>query len=251
MGKPLDNTANAQYLRLQLAKDSVNTDDMLVRINSQAKTGFDETVDAPYKVGYGIVSLASLSSDQIALAINTRPLPKTSDTIALKVNANTDGIYSLNMKTVIGIPQLFDIWLMDAYKKDSLDMRHNPSYNFNIAKKDTNTFGSKRFTLVIRQNPGYAYRLLDFAATKVIPVTVGAREVQAVWKTENEQNYTNFSVERSTDGGQTYNVVGGLQGSGQGVYSLVDKSPVNGQNLYRLKQEDINNTITYSNVVEW
>ncbi|MGZ3752216.1 MAG: T9SS type A sorting domain-containing protein, partial [Mucilaginibacter sp.] len=65
----------------------------------------------------------------------------------------------------------------------------------------------------------------------------------------NEQNYTNFTVERSADGGQTFNVIGGLQGSGQGVYSLIDKSPVLGRNLYRLKQEDINNNITYSNVV--
>ena len=250
MGKPADNIANTQYLRLQLAKDSVNTEDILVRINNQVKTAFDETVDAPYKLGYGTVSLSSLSSDQIALAINVRPLPKTSDTIGLVVKANTDGIYSLNMKTVTGIPQLFDIWLMDAYKKDSLDMRHNPNYSFNISKKDTNTFGSKRFTLVIRQNPGYAYRLLDFTATKLVPVTVGARQVQAVWKTENEQNYTNFSVERSTDGGQTFNVIGGSPGGGQGIYSLVDKSPVIGQNLYRLKQEDINNTITYSNVVQ-
>ncbi len=250
MGKPLDNTANAQYLRLQLAKDSVNTDDMLVRINSSAKTAFDETVDAPYKVGYGTVSLSSLSSDRVALAINTRPLPKTSDTIGLVVNANADGIYSLNMKTVTGIPQLYDIWLKDNYKKDSLDMRHNASYSFNILKSDTNSFGSKRFSLVFRQNPAYAYRLLDFTAAKVTPVTVGGRQVQAVWQTENEQNYTNFSVERSTDGGKTFNVIGGLQGSGQGVYSLVDKTPVVGQNLYRLKQEDINNIITYSSVVQ-
>ncbi len=129
-------------------------------------------------------------------------------------------------------------------------MRHNANYSFNILKKDTTTFGSKRFTLVIRQNPGYAYRLLDFTATKLIPANAGARQVQAVWKTENEQNYTNFTVERSTDGGKTFNVIGGLQGSGQGTYSLVDKSPVAGQNLYRLKQQDINSTITYSNVVQ-
>ncbi len=58
MGMPADNTANAQYLRLQLAKDSVNTDDILVRLNSQAKTVYDETVDAPSKLGYGVVSLS-------------------------------------------------------------------------------------------------------------------------------------------------------------------------------------------------
>jgi hypothetical protein len=31
---------------------------------------------------------------------------------------------------------------------------------------------------------------------------------------------------------------------------MVDKNAVKGLNLYRLKQEDINNTITYSNIVQ-
>ncbi|MDB5135222.1 MAG: C-terminal target protein [Mucilaginibacter sp.] len=245
MGKPDNNTADSQYLRLQLAKDSINTDDILVRFNSSAKTEFDINFDANYKQGSGAVSLSSLSSDHIPLAINVQPLPKQSEAIRLSINTTADGIYQLNMKQLIGIPQLFDIWLMDAYKKDSLDMRHNPTYSFNLLKSDTNTFGIKRFSLVIRQNPAYAYRLLDFTATKVATVT----QVQIVWKTEHEQNYTNFTVERSTDNGATFNVIGGLLGSAQSVYSLIDKNPIAGQNLYRLKQEDINNTITYSNVV--
>jgi hypothetical protein len=157
----------------------------------------------------------------------------------------------LNMNNIVGIPQLFDIWLMDAYRKDSADMRHNKTYSFNILKSDTNSFGSKRFTLVIRQNMAYAYRLLDFKADKVPPIAiVGATQVQVTWKTENEQNYTNFTVERSTDTGKTFEVLGGMASSAQGTYSFLDKSPVNGQNFYRLKQEDINNNITYSKVVQ-
>jgi len=243
---PANNTANAQYLRLQLAKDSVNTDDILVRLNNQAKTAYDETVDAPTKPGSGLVSLSSLSSDKIALAINVRPLPKTSDTIGLIVKANTDGVYSLNMKTITGIPQFFDIWLVDAYKKDSLDMRHNTTYSFNLLKSDTNTYGSNRFSLVFRQNHAYAYRLLSFTAAKATNVS----QVQVAWKTENEQNYTNFTVERSTDNGKTFNVIGSVASTGAGTYSFLDKTPFAGQNLYRLEQEDINSVITYSNVVQ-
>ncbi|MGZ3833701.1 MAG: T9SS type A sorting domain-containing protein [Mucilaginibacter sp.] len=248
MGMPKDNL-NIQYIRLQLAKDSVNTEDILIRFNDNAPAKYDENFDAQYMMGYGQVNLCSMSSDNIKLAINVLPLPPKSETVRLMVRVNLDGNYKLNLAKITGVPQLFDIWLMDAYKKDSLDMRHNATYNFNVIKNDTNTYGSKRFSMIIRQNPAYAYRLLDFTSTKVIPIAVGARQVQVVWKTENEQNYTNFTVERSADGGQTFNVIGGLQGSGQGVYSLIDKSPVIGRNLYRLKQEDINNNITYSNVV--
>ena len=89
---------------------------------------------------------------------------------------------------------------MDKYKGDSLDMRQNITYRFNIYKTDSTSFGSKRFTLVIRQNPAYAYRLLDFTAAKLREV----RKVQITWNTVNEGNYTNFTVERSVDNGKTF-----------------------------------------------
>ncbi|MGZ3811930.1 MAG: beta strand repeat-containing protein, partial [Mucilaginibacter sp.] len=167
MSTSADQTANVQYLRLQLAKDSINTDDMLIRFNKGAVSQYDDNVDAAYRQGYGQVSLCSMSSDYVPLAISVQPLPKTSETIALNVNTSADGNYQLNMKNITGIPQLYDIWLMDAYKKDSLDMRHNATYSFDVIKSDTNTYGSKRFSLVIRQNPAYAYRLLNFTASKI------------------------------------------------------------------------------------
>jgi trimeric autotransporter adhesin len=246
MGKPDNENANSQYLRLQIAKDSINTDDILIRFNKGAKAEFDAIADAPYKSGSGRVNLSSFSSDQISLAINVQPLPIQSEKIGLNINTTADGIYQLNMKQLVGIPQLFDVWLMDAYKKDSLDMRHNSTYRFNVYRNDTSSFGAKRFSLVIRQNPAYAYRLLNFTAAKV----PGASQVQVLWVTENEENYTNFTVERSTDGGKTFNVLGGQQATASGKYSLLDKKPVTGLNLYRLKQEDINDAISYSKVVQ-
>ncbi|MDB5136182.1 MAG: hypothetical protein JWP37_2785 [Mucilaginibacter sp.] len=248
MGTPVD-YANNQYIRVQLAKDSVNSDDMLIRFSNNASAAYNASVDAPYKQGFGEVSLASLSSDHIPLAISMQPLPKVSESIRLSVSTTDDGAYSLSMKTLIGIPQLFDIWLMDAYKKDSLDMRHNTTYAFNVLKGDTNSFGSKRFSLVLRQNPAYAYHLLNFTAAKAATASASGRQVQVVWTTENEQNYTNFTVERSTDGGKTFDVIGGVTASALGTYSLMDKNPAGGQNLYRLKQEDINNTISYSAII--
>ncbi len=243
--QPLAQASN-QMLRLRMLKDSVNTDEIFIRFNSTAKAAYDQNEDAIYLTGQGQVSLASLSADNISLAINQLPLPKQqAQVVGLKINAKADGIYSLNMVDIKEIPELYDIWLMDAYKKDSLDMRHNSTYNFNVFVNDTTTCGSKRFKLIIRQNQAYAYRLLDFTAIKL---TTGSG-VQAIWNTENEQNYTNFTVERSTDGGKTFEVIGGLTGSGLGTYSLVDRNPLNGENLYRLKQEDLNSVITYTQPV--
>ncbi|MDB5133584.1 MAG: hypothetical protein JWP37_187 [Mucilaginibacter sp.] len=242
MGMPVNYTNN-QYLRLQLAKDSISTDNLVIRFINNANTTYDSSVDAPYLQGYGAVSLSSFSSDHYSLAINVQPLPKTSESIDLLVHATADGNYTLNMKNTTGIPQLFDIWLMDHYKKDSLDMRHNTTYTFNLLEADTNSFGAHRFSLVIRQNPAFALHLLNFTAAKT---TNGA---QLAWVTENEQNYTNFTVERSTNNGATFDLVGSIASSGQGTYSFLDKNPLIATDLYRVKLEDLNGTVSYSNLI--
>jgi len=232
-----------QHLRLQMVKDSINTDDIYIGFNSGASPQFTADCDALYRPGNGQVSLGSYSADNVMLAINKMPLPKLQQTIIpLFVTAKAYGTYNLNMTEIASIPQLYDIWLMDKFNKDSLDIRHNPSYAFDI-NTDTSSYGSKRFQLVIRENPALMVHLLNFTAAKA------TNGVQAVWVTENEQNYTNFTVERSNDGGTTFSILGGYVSNAQGSYSFLDKNPANGANLYRLKLEDINGTITYSNVV--
>jgi len=245
MGKPADLVTNNQFMRLELGKDSIDKDNVLIRFNSNAKAGYNIKEDAPYRTGLGAVSLASISSDKVILGINQLPLASMGQTIALKIGATTDGSYILNMKELVGVPQLYDVWLMDAFKKDSVNMRTDKLYNFTIAKSDTNTFGSNRFKLVVRQNPAQMCQLISFNANKV----TNKAQVEVIWKAVNEQNYTHYTVERSTDNGKVFEVVGGLTSSGQGTYSLLDKNPANGINKYRLKQEDYNSVITYSNVV--
>jgi trimeric autotransporter adhesin len=240
------NNANAEpHLRLQMTMDSINTDDIYIGFNAAASSKDDFSQDAPYKPGSGKVSLSSISSDNVVLAINKLPLPKLTPTIMrLKVNATSDGVYKLNMTEMTAIPQLFEIWLRDAYKNDSLDMRHNKTYAFNLYNADTNSFGSKRFSLVIRQNPALGIHLLNFTAAKV---QGGA---QVVWQTENEQNYTNFTVQRSMDNGATFDVLGGFASSAAGKYGFLDKNPPAAVDLYRLKIEDMNGTVSYSNIIK-
>jgi len=237
-------TAIAQHLRLQMAKDSINTDDTYIGFGAGFKTQYVFNEDAPYLPGEGKVGICSISSDNIPLAINKLPLPgQQSLTIKLKVKATEDGNYSLNMTEEVAIPQLYDIWLMDAYKKDSLDMRANKTYAFNLIKADTNSYGSNRFSLVIRQNPALGVHLLNFAATKA---ATGAR---VTWTTENEQNYTNFTVERSVNSGATFEALGGFVSTAAGTYSFSDNNPPAAVDQYRLKIEDLNGSISYSNII--
>jgi hypothetical protein len=140
------------------------------------------------------------------------------------------------------IPNLYEVWLMDKYNKDSLDMRNNQTYRFDFTS-DTNSYGANRFQLVIRQNPALMMHLLSFNATKA---PAGS---QVVWITENEQNYTNFTVERSTDNGASFNVLSGVPSNAQGTYSFLDTNPQPGADMYRLKIVDLNGTVSYSNIV--
>ncbi|MGN6637298.1 MAG: T9SS type A sorting domain-containing protein, partial [Mucilaginibacter sp.] len=246
MGIPV-NYASNQYLRLQVAADSVNTDDIIIHFNSSATTAYNANIDAPYKQGFGTVSLASMSSDHVALAINTVPLPTKSETISLNVNATVSGSYKLNIKDIAAVPDVYGLSLIDKYAHDTVDMRKTAVYSFTINKTDTSSFGANRFVLVIGQIPSEAYQLLSFSATKISSSIV--RQVQLTWSAINEQNYTNFTVERSIDKGKTYNVIGSIHSSGEGQYGILDSSPAVGENLYRLAQQGVNDSVTYSKVV--
>jgi trimeric autotransporter adhesin len=244
MGTPVAQSPS-QLLRLRLTIDTLNYDDIVIGFNSNASAKYNGLEDAEYLPGINAMEgLSSISSDSIALAINYLPLPKQSpQVIKLDVEGRISGRYKFQKTALDAIPQIYEIWLMDNYKKDSLDIRNNSTYAFNLDLTDTNSYGKNRFRLVIRQNPALAIHLLSFTAAKA---TGGA---QVVWKTENEQNYTNFTVERSSDGGVTFNVLGGFASIALGSYSFLDKNPPVAADKYRLKIEDMNGAISYSNIV--
>jgi hypothetical protein len=190
--------------------------------------------------------LASYSTDTApeALAINFLPLPKkAAQVIRLHVTAKNSGRLTLEKTQLDSLPKIYELWLMDRYKKDSLDIRNNSTYVFDIDRNDTLSFGDKRFELVIRQNKALGIHLLDFRAAKA---TGG---VQLTWKAENEENYTNFTVERSTDNGVSFSVLGGSASNSQDTYTFLDGNPANAVNIYRVKIEDLNGTISYTKAI--
>jgi hypothetical protein len=240
----LTSPAPEAHLLLTLVADSINKEDTYIGFNSAASTNYVFNEDAPYKAGLSIMNLSSFSKDNVQLAINKLPFTTLkSDTVVLKVFAVYSGTYTLNMSEVNSMPAIYDVWLMDAFTKDSLDMRHNPVYTFNVNTSNAASYGKGRFSLIIRENPALALHLLSFTGTKA---TTGA---QINWTTENEANYTDFAVERSTDNGVTFTALGGFNSSSQGTYGFLDTNPLLGVDMYRLKLTDINGTVTYSNVV--
>jgi sugar lactone lactonase YvrE len=231
-----------KHLRLQLYKDSVNIDESVLIFNQSASANYVTNEDALYLKGSGEVGLSNTSADNKALAISQLPFTKQSQAIPLNVFVAASGPYKLNLTQVVNIPKLYDIWLKDAYLKDSTNYKLTPSYSFTANTADTTTFGAKRFSLVIRQNAALAYQLLTFTATK----TTGGAQLN--WTTKNEDTYTLFNVQRSNDGGKTFTTLTTITSNASSAYSYLDPNPATGINKYRLQTQDVSGVTSYSSI---
>lgn len=100
---------------------------------------------------------------------------------------------------------------------------------------------------------------ITFCQPVVLPVELSkldAREmgskVMLDWETESEIDNDRFVIQRMNRA-QNFESIGEVAGQGQSTYrqaySFLDDSPLNGQNLYRLKQIDYDGSVTYSDVV--
>ena len=76
-------------------------------------------------------------------------------------------------------------------------------------------------------------------------------KVQLKWKTTAEQNNKGFYVERSTDGLNFVRLgfIKAREFASSAVYQFVDMHPSQGNNFYRIRQEDNDGEFTYSSMV--
>jgi len=234
-----------KILRLQLYLDQYNYDEIVIGFNSGAKTIYDFNEDSRYLPGINAPEgLSSFSSDGVALSINLVPLPgQTSEVIKLNIEAQRSGPFTFKRKQFDSIPEAYHIWLKDNYTKDSVNLRIDSSYAFNIDKTDTASLGANRFCVIISKDQAPAFKLLAFNAAKT------SNGAQITWDTQNEQNYTTFSVERSSDGGSVFNTLNCLKSTGAGNYNFTDSNPPAASDGYRLKITDLGGAITFSNTI--
>ncbi|WP_162276913.1 T9SS type A sorting domain-containing protein [Mucilaginibacter pedocola] len=240
MAMPAQNNTALTGLYMKMEKDSLNFDYCGIYFGTNYDAKFEDG-DARYINGpNNVVTMASQSADGISSAINNMPDYHAGGRIKLNVNAAATGLYKLKLEGVRNIDTLYDIYLMDRYMNDSLDIRRHRVYNFNLNKADSATFGANRFELSIRRRPLPQYLLTDFYAAKV---TGG---INITWKTQNESNYTGFTLEKQTRGSNEYTSLFDEQSDGRGAYNTIDRQPTSGNNVYRLKQNNADGRISYS-----
>lgn len=93
--------------------------------------------------------------------------------------------------------------------------------------------------------PALPVTLVDFSAIKL------ENSVLLTWTTSFETNASHFELQRSSNGTQ-WGVTGKIDAVGESrsenVYSFPDVNPLSGENLYRLKMVDHDETFSFSRI---
>ncbi len=131
-------------------------------------------------------------------------------------------------------------------------VRHNATYPFIYTAFSGNGEG---FDNDATRGLRIAIGSVMFSSPTPLPVNLLSFEayrtnntVQLNWSTSSEVGTRSFEVERSADG-KNFVTIGTLSAAnspGNHNYSFNDQSPLNGNNVYRLKMIDIDNASTYS-----
>lgn len=229
-------------IKLRLASDSVRSDNCAIYFGDEWKTTYDPQEDGIDLDGMGpSVYLSSYSTDSVRLALNKYPVITDLKTkVPLYVSATTTGTYAFSKVEISGLADYYTVFLHDKLLNDSLDITHNNTYNFNLDRGRPETYGSKRFELVINKEPS-KYHLLNFTGKKV------PEGITLNWKAEHAENYTYFTLEKQDNEGD-FKPIYQLKSNGGINYDFIDRVPSTGNNIYRLKQIDRDGKIAYTQV---
>ncbi len=119
-------------------------------------------------------------------------------------------------------------------------------YNY-TARATRSGCGAKSSSKVVPVARALPVKLIAFTAAKE------GREAQLTWSTSEEINSEKFDIERSIDG-KKWARIGTVSAGGDVLntvshYNFTDTDPAEGENLYRLKMVDRDQTFSYSRIV--
>ena len=227
----------AKNLRINIQKNDL-TDETLIAF----KEGFNSEIDnkdALYFAG-NTVLVGSLSSDGKITSINAMPEVKDLDELKLYISASTSGLCKLNF-TDISVADGYEIFLKDALFPDQVNnLKKQASYQFNIERSKSDTYGSNRFTVIFKREITKAPEV--FTAEKI------KSNVELEWSSQASKEIESFEVEISEDN-TVFTMIGKVNsGNANGLtkYSFVHKFPFMGERFYRLKQVNINGSASYT-----
>ena len=129
-----------------------------------------------------------------------------------------------------------------------IDFANGTYYDFSVTA-DPESKRTDRFMVVFSPTVSESLLPLDFIDAFA---TVNNQKVNFTWKTANEQNVKNYTVERSSDGRNfaATGLVLSPKNEFLNEYTVSDDLPFNGTGYYRVKATDFDGKVTLSKVVK-
>ena len=142
-----DTIPDKSAFNIAIVRDSVVYNESALKFAHTFHDAYVPSEDINF-LGTPYVEFAFLSADGLLLNVDGVPY-KPGMVVNTYVTANANGAYFIRAQKLYGIPKDMQIWIRDNLQKDSLEL-HTGNYHFSIDKTDTNTFGKRRFQIVVR-----------------------------------------------------------------------------------------------------
>ncbi len=234
-------------LQVEMIKDSINSDVAWLDFNPSSSKAFNNNEDA-LKYNNAVVNVGFYIDSLNTTQFNSVPMPLVADTFILSANAAA-GTYTLQFTDIItSLPSSKNIYLLDLYNSNLIDLRTTSSYSFTITSSSATS--GNRFMIIINDPSTLPVSWLSFNGE-----IQNTTDVLLKWETANEKNNSHFVIERSDDNIE-YSEIGLLKATGNSIaattYNFVDKNIFNRGSktiFYRLKQIDLNGNFDYSKTI--
>ena len=233
-----ESTDNVKLIKVALQNEQ-DTDETSIAFSRDWSATYDVN-DVVYFSG-STVSLSTFSIDNQQMAINLMPSLDEVKEVRLNVNSTVTSNLKLTLselRNVLG----YRILLKDSNFPDTLfNMGVTRSYLFSIDRANPASYGSKRLSLLFEPEP--------IAPPDVFTARKAKDKVVINWASKFSNSISSFDIEVSQNQ-RTFKSLGLVKNAG-GMnggydYSFIDKKPDLGVSYYRLKQINLNGTISYS-----
>ena len=250
-------TPQFSKIKLKAVRNAENTDELVIVLGDTAhKSGIDAS-DAVKFFNDNNLNFYTRSTELRNLAINYFPTPTANDTIPVSFFSFVDGIkalgtYSIEVASLENFPKNVDVFLVDAYENQVVNLKETSNYIFNLDLNAASA-GNDRFKLIFKPDTSTATKITNFFGVAT------ARNILVNWNTNKEKNIAYYTVEKSTDQVKyttlkPKQIVARNNNSGFNTYSIIDQNPKAGYNYYRVSMVDSNGVKkTYSEIiaVQW
>lgn len=240
-------------LKLKATRDNENTDELVIVLGDTAHKAGTDLSDAAKFFNDNNLNFYSRSTELRNLAINYFPIPTANDTISLSFFSFVDGVkalgtYNIKLESVEYFPKNLDVFLVDLYANQTVNLKQANSYVFNLDANAASA-GNDRFKLIFKPDTSTVTKINNFYGQ------VNASNISVHWNTNKEKNIAYYTVEKSTDLKKfslmkPNQVVALNNNSGYNLYNIIDTKPTKGYNYYRVSMVDSNgNKSTYGEII--